>query len=482
MRKQRVVKLFITVIILLLFSQFAVGQKRVTRAEKPVWTNNTPPGTFLGISDLMKSEQDARNQAVKDAKRQIIESLGGVIESEFVDNIIESRGEESYSSSFTESKVKVVSKNILAVKPKEVFTEKWKKSRGMFKSEIYYKTYVLVPFSREEHSKYMDAIISESCELGNDNYEKALIYCRNQQFFRGLELLKEVRNNIKPMTEITGLKASQLSRVMQVYRKTDDKFKAITSSINVEKTNGDQKSKFGRPLQRDLETFVYWMENGKRYGIPNLDVKYHILNGAAKISTTGKTNSEGIAKCKVAKVLSARDLCIKATIAFAEDLQLDTLTTIYNIMADNKVFVQVVEKNFGKCPDVNHLQNAIKGELSQAGFRLVDNTSLIIGSDTDLKKITPQTLKTELELYDLDFVILGKISANQSNKIQDGFHFAWADGVVKLVDMRNMEVLGNYQCREKGAGNSKLNAGTKSITKTGEQLVQHLVKGLGIQN
>lgn len=474
-------KIFTIILLILVCSGMIFSQKRVTKKSRPGWIDTPYPGTFVGISDLKESEKEARNQAIKDAKRQIIESLGGVIESEFVDNIVESRGTVNYSSSFTESKVKVISRNIISVKPARIFTEKWKKDMGMFKSKLLYKVYVSVPFSEEEHHKYMEEIISASYKLGTSNFEKAIIYCKNGQLFRGLNLLEEIKTNTQPLTEITGLKPAQLGKVMEIYRKADDKWKAIVNSISLTKYNQNQKAKFGKPLNKNLETHVFWKNGGERFGIPDLDVRYKVIKGDAQINSFDKTDSRGIAKCIVSKVNSACDLAIQADIHFPEECSLDSLSCVYNILADNRAFVQIIEKNFGRNPEVTYLRNKIISKLNENGFTLVDDSGLIFGSETDLKKISPQTINRKLGNNQVDFVILGKISTDQSNKIQDGFHFAWADGVIKLVDISNLEVIGTYTYRGKGAGNSKLNAGTKSIAKTSDVLTERMLKDMGIK-
>src|SRR6056297_2932651 len=102
-------KLLYSFLILFSMAEIILGQKNITKKKRPNWISQPPSNCYVGISDLRESEKEARNQAVKDAKRQIIASLGGVIESKFVDHIIEHKGDTKYSSSFTESKVKVVS-------------------------------------------------------------------------------------------------------------------------------------------------------------------------------------------------------------------------------------------------------------------------------------------------------------------------------------------------------------------------------------
>ncbi|HMA62249.1 MAG TPA: hypothetical protein VKP78_06310 [bacterium] len=467
--------------VFLFFVQIISAQERVSNEKRPAWIDQNYPNIYIGISDLHKSEQDARQQAVKDARRQIIESLGGMIESRFVDNIVERQGEENFSSSFTKSRVQVVARNIIAVEPDKIYTEKWKRKTGMFQSEQLYKVYVRVPFSEEKHNKFMDEIINETEQISQNNYSKALQYCQDGQVFHGLDLLKEIKNNVEPMTKITGLKPDQQGRVTRIYQNADNQIKAIKNSINIEQFNQDQIAKFGQPLNKVLRTRVYWMEKGTKYGIPNLNVNYTTLAGKVHLNQRVKTNLQGYADCKVSKVLTAGDIRIKATASFPSESGLDSLESVYNIQSDNRAFVQVIESNFGDNTDVNYLQNAISSRLNQAGFTFIDNANLVMGNTTNLKTISPGEIKNRLGNYEVDFVILGKISSTNSNKVQEGLHFAWSEGVIKLVDLKNMEVIDIYQENGKAAGNSKAKAGQASLTSTGDKLVEKLVQGLGLQ-
>ncbi|HHI01886.1 MAG TPA: hypothetical protein ENL22_00005, partial [candidate division Zixibacteria bacterium] len=77
------------ILIFLFLNSGLLAQKRVTKEPRPDWVNKVTPGLFVGVSHRFANEADARADALADAKRQIIETLGGIIESEFVDKIVE---------------------------------------------------------------------------------------------------------------------------------------------------------------------------------------------------------------------------------------------------------------------------------------------------------------------------------------------------------------------------------------------------------
>jgi hypothetical protein len=61
------------------------AQTRLTKEPRPGWVDKPAPGYFIGISHRFADEADSRADALNNAKRQIMESLGGIIESEFID-------------------------------------------------------------------------------------------------------------------------------------------------------------------------------------------------------------------------------------------------------------------------------------------------------------------------------------------------------------------------------------------------------------
>ena len=80
-----------------------------------------------------------------------------------------------------------------------------------------------------------------------------------------------------------------------------------------------------------------------------------------------------------------------------------------------------------------------------------------------------------------DLVLIGTVSSGQVNKIREGFYFARARGVLRVFNIKQQSVVGNYIVEDKEAGNSEENAGTKAISKVSDQLVQKLLSEMGLE-
>jgi len=63
----------------LLLPNILFAQKRMPKEPRPSWIDKPQPGYFIGISQKLPEEADARTEALQNAKRQIIESLGSII-------------------------------------------------------------------------------------------------------------------------------------------------------------------------------------------------------------------------------------------------------------------------------------------------------------------------------------------------------------------------------------------------------------------
>jgi len=183
----QMLKMVISILVLyLMVGNLLYAQKRITREDRPKWVDKVTPGIYVGISHRFSDETDARADALADARRQIIETLGGIIESEFVDEIVESGGEITTNNAFTSSRIKVVSRNIISVNPDNVFVEKWKIREG-FKSRIEYQVFVAVPFSEEKHHRFMKELVDETVNLGEKRFEESLELAQHGQILLALD-------------------------------------------------------------------------------------------------------------------------------------------------------------------------------------------------------------------------------------------------------------------------------------------------------
>jgi len=456
------------------------AQKRLTSEPRPAWVDHPSPGLYVGISHKFAEEADARADALNDAKRKIIESLGGIIESEFVDRIVESSGAVSVSEGFTSSKIKVISKNIIAVKPRHVFVEKWKESQGFFQSKITYRVFVAVPFSKSEHQQFVDELIEETLQVGQQQYQEAQQLSQQGRVFMAIDQLQNISANVKPLTEITGLSPTQTARLKGFQEKMLTQSEKILTGIRVTGKGQNQVAKLGKPLADPLQVRVFWQSDSHKIPIPGLAVDFELVRGTAVHTPQSHTNDDGIALCKVRKVQSAGPLKLQGRIQFPAEYDIAVPDFEFNIFSDNKVIIKVREQNVGETVGISYLENRLMERFNSAGFTIIENDLLSAISAQKVTQFSPQNINTLIKEQSADLVILGSVSSEEVNKIREGFYFAWADAVIKVFDITNQTVVGTYRERGKGGGNSPQNAGTKSIAKVSEKVIDQLFAEIGL--
>ena len=461
------------------FGSNAFAQKRVTKEERPDWVELTSRGYFVGISRRLPEEAEARREATNDAKRQIIESLGAVIESEFIDEIIETSGEVSSSDAFTQSKVKVISQSIIAVKPDQIFVEEWRDKVDGRRVNLY-QVYVRIPFSEAEHRSFLQELLAETYALGQKNFDDALSLAEKGLVFLAVDQLGVAEENIAPITKITGFSPSDLASLTILHADINSLIHRIRNGIRVSGKGGDQAAKLGADLAEPLAVEVFWQKGRDRVPIPNLKVDFLLTDGVATIPPFAHTGRDGIAICDVREIGTAGKVGITATVHFPEGYEAIGNTYEFTLFPDNRVIVKIAETNLGKPVEQSYLENALLEQLSGKGFTAVENEMFSVFTPDELESTQPENIAALLQDYNADLVLLGTITVGQTNKVQDSFFFARCRGVLRVLNVDKGIVVANFILEDKNAGHSEENAGSKAITKVSNQLIEKFFAEIGL--
>ncbi|HOU18308.1 MAG TPA: hypothetical protein PKX09_10595, partial [Candidatus Marinimicrobia bacterium] len=321
------------------------AQTRLTGGKRPSWIDHPAPGYYIGISRRWAEEADSRADALNNAKRQIIESLGGVIESEFIDRIIETDGTVESVDAFTDSRIKVVAKNIINVKPEKVYTEQWQEGKGRQK-KILYQTYMAVYFDENAHRAFMKQLVEETVHLGEIQLSSAITLARQGRIFLAIDQIKAATQHLQPLTEITGIAPTDLIKIKTLNGQMLDWINLLQNGIRIEGLGDKQTTKWGAGLPEPLQVSVFWQESGKRYPISGLPVEFKLLAGKAAFNPYSQTDASGCAFCSVKEIRTAGKVEFEAQVTFPEGYQMAQTSTRFNLLPDNKVIVMVSETNF----------------------------------------------------------------------------------------------------------------------------------------
>ncbi|NQU05838.1 MAG: hypothetical protein HQ568_07080, partial [Calditrichaeota bacterium] len=186
---------------------------------------------FVGISRFCPDEQSARNDAVLDARKQILQSLEIKISSTqkidrlFIEDqtgIIESR--EQY-----DAKTLSVTKGILSVKPETFYIEKWEKQVSKKEVEYEYKAWCLIRYSKAEHEKIVTAMVVSLLEAAEPIITRAETERQAGQVQEAIRSVGQVRELISDMVDYPAIPVSLKTKITQI----EDRAAKLVGSIKL---------------------------------------------------------------------------------------------------------------------------------------------------------------------------------------------------------------------------------------------------------
>ncbi|HQH56692.1 MAG TPA: hypothetical protein PLW05_09095, partial [Candidatus Marinimicrobia bacterium] len=99
---------------------------------------------------------------------------------------------------------------------------------------------------------------------------------------------------------------------------------------------------------------------------------------------------------------------------------------------------------------------------------------------SQIEQMSPTEIQQAATNSGADLILLASVASDQPNRVQDGFYFAHARGVLKVYNISQQAFVGNYLVEDKNAGNSPENAGAKAIKKVSDALIQKFSDEFGL--
>ena len=171
-----------------------IGEQKLisTQGHKGCWVTNPSCAdtkdskAFTGVSHQCKMEADARDDALKNARKQIIDAIG-VHGKRKVEEVISNAGVSSDILApvvVIDDMTKLVSEAFIKSRAKEFYVEQWRewKTDGSY---TFYKTYVLVQiFNSDVETQLKESITKKAKALKEERDKKSIE--------RAMELMKKM--------------------------------------------------------------------------------------------------------------------------------------------------------------------------------------------------------------------------------------------------------------------------------------------------
>lgn len=169
-------------------------ERQVSGGDPPDWTwvpvkeDTRQAKAFCGLSHNLTSEGEARADALRSAREQIVDAIGtaGLHMLEQVSSSTGSSGGILDPAILQDNAIRLVSEGQVATRAQRFHIEKWKRM-GQSGLEHYYKAYVLVMWDNTQAAEAIRSSVQEAMETKKDEAEKANIQ-------RALDRMKDLQS------------------------------------------------------------------------------------------------------------------------------------------------------------------------------------------------------------------------------------------------------------------------------------------------
>jgi len=237
--KTVVINYFLSIVILIFLGCASTGgnavqdaKVKISNEHRPDWIDNPLEGQYVGVSKNFSGESSARQDAVNDARKKIIDHLGLRIDRKIVDRMItQGKTDEIISANIIDdATTKMVGQTILKVRAIKYYTERWK-IVGNGKTSYYWKTFCLVPFSKENHLSFARDWINQVVNLAQHVYKAAVQMEAQNKIISAAIKYQQMLNILKEVEGIADFEPVLMKPVRELKIKTSARLADIKPYI-----------------------------------------------------------------------------------------------------------------------------------------------------------------------------------------------------------------------------------------------------------
>ena len=169
-------------------------EEKVTGGNPPIWTtipadfDTKEAKAFCGTSHNFSSDGEARDNALENARKQIVDAMG-TYGKHVIDEVISSVGTAGSildPGMVRDEATKLVSESMVKTRAREFHVEKWSKvtNAGI---DYFYKSYVMVLWNNADAAEVVKQAIIKQAEKSKSEDEK-------QNIDRALEMMEKLKS------------------------------------------------------------------------------------------------------------------------------------------------------------------------------------------------------------------------------------------------------------------------------------------------
>jgi len=440
----RKIIIFLFIFLMICFSVFA--------AKKPDWVNKRPidNNSYIGIGvaekDTETSEyiQKAKDRALREIASEITVTISGAT----LNQILEKAGvvKEEFESQIQSSTQAQLEGYELV--------DTWQDKDQYW---VYYK------LLKEKYAQLRKAKIDKAVSLSLDFYVKAEQKRANNQITEALQLYVQAFNPIEPYLS-EPLETMYNGQNIYLLNTIHASLQQVLSTISLKPVKPEIDATIGRGLDDPILFKALYLQAP----IANLPLFFNFIKGEGELIDSDKTGINGIAPCRISKILSADKMqVIKAQLAIdklvsqddvnpiiqdiIKSLTIPSANVILNVSGP-QVFIESTELNFGNPLEVSYIEPKLKEKLSGYGYSFVDMKS------------------------DADYVIMIDAQSRKGSTVYK-MYSAFVDVTVSVMDMSTFEeIYKNTFSNVKGINTDMDKAGLAAFDNASKQISAEIIE------
>ncbi len=449
-----------------------VGRETLISEEGRSIGAEVPEGYFVGISKDYKMDQSARDDALLNARKQIIESLGLKLESEVVDRIL-TRGDTRgvlTSDVMTDAKINAVAKNILMVRAERWYIRRWERTtKGGV--EYFFRARCLVEFDREAHDRFVHEMVTQSEKLAQPVFEEGVRLEGGGQLHQAVGRYLKVVEVVRELDEFTGIPPDWTTGVRKLKIDAEGRLEGLFGRIRFSTFNDNQVGVVGKGLKNPLLLVVTVTQRGGETPLEGFPVTFRFVEGVGRLDEGVTTDGKGVAASRVYRIDSRKDRNLVEAVVGGADLEgvvsfplpKATFSFRSTFAAEaTLVSVSIEETILGERVAESRVQSRVIDALRKKGFQVLD-----LG---------------ERPGEEPDIVVTGAARADKADELvydnkTYGIYFCRARINLEAKNTRDGSILATMDERVKGSGADGQKAAQSALTaKNLEGILNEFVK------
>ena len=465
---------FIAFVLFYSSNSFAQGlqegeEKLISKDKKPGWITNIGSDFVVGISGKLSTERDARRDALLDARKQIIDRLGVKLTKIQKQKIYEqtSQWDQNIVATGVEGEIetRAISRALIRVRAKEYYIEKYiKKHFGEI--EYFYIAYVQVPFSKQEHDRFLTSTFDQFKTDFNNEYGNLLNPLLNiKQKLLKISYLSQLCENAR---DLVGMRPDFIANINLWENKLSAQKSTTFSKLQIIPIGQTQTIGADRILPEKIGVKVAYQDQ------PISGIKITLTQNGKSV-TNGITDENGIFEYRY-------DSPILGTVRFQMLLSINNicnLSPVEFIFKNNPRMLIVIPEVNAKGKSTNRIiQSAVMQWLLEHQFQVTENPQLDNSAVAKLFWGNCDEISQYLSAKN-NLLLIGRAFVHDVKPLSllPGFYQAKATCQLKLIDtVKNSIVWNTSFTQDYTSGNGKNSAGENAINELSKKVLLELEK------